>query len=61
MLIDPKNGREFNADKLPRGGKARDAVLATLREVPIPQKMRGPMFSLQERALLKQSEVGHVR
>jgi len=55
MLID-NNKREFNPDKLPKNPKARAAVLATIREIPEPQKMRGGnMFSIEARAVLKLS------
>lgn len=58
MLID-NNGREVRAESLPKNRKAREAALATVQEVLVPQKMRGPMFSLGERAFLKQSESQH--
>ena len=53
MLIDD-NGREVRADSLPRNRKAREAVLATLREIPVPHKDKSGMFRLGLRATLRE-------
>lgn len=52
MLID-KQGRVVNPDKLPKGKARREAALAELREVPGPHKRHGTMFTLDQRARLK--------
>lgn len=52
MLID-KQGRTVKADKLPRGGRARDAALASVREVLVPERTRDASFTLGARAELK--------
>lgn len=49
MLID-KQGKVFNPDNLPRGRKAKEAALATLREVLVPGAPKGGMFRLDKRA-----------
>lgn len=51
MLIDT-NGKQFRAEKLPKGGRAKEAVLATLSEVLEPAPQKGGSFSLGERARL---------
>lgn len=54
MLIDPKTLKTVNPDNLPKGRDARQAALATLREVLVPRapgKHEG--FKLGERASLK--------
>jgi hypothetical protein len=57
MLIDT-NGREVRADKLPRNPKARDAALASVREILVPAPQRpstlGGMFKLEARAILRE-------
>jgi len=53
MLIN-SNGREMRAETLPKGGKPRDAALATLREVLVPASIQKGMFTLGERALLRE-------
>jgi hypothetical protein len=53
MLID-KNGRIVRQEKLPKGGRAAQAVLANLREVPEPRKDKGGMFNLGQRAMLRE-------
>lgn len=55
MLIDNK-GRVVRAEKLPRGGKARDAALASVREVLVPERKQDSTFSLGARALLKEAK-----
>lgn len=52
MLINTQ-GKAVNPETLPKGGKQREAVLATLREVHVvrsTKKLRS--FSIQERARL---------
>lgn len=51
MLID-KKGRIVDPDKLPKG--KREAALAELREVPGPHKRHGTMFTLEQRAVLRE-------
>lgn len=45
MLID-NNGRAVRAEKLPKHGKAREAALASVREVHVPAAPRDSMFKL---------------
>lgn len=53
MLFDSK-GKPVGAKALPEGKKAREAVLATLREVHIPRRPgKGEGFKLGDRAKLK--------
>lgn len=53
MLFDQK-GKPFNPDNLPQGRKAREAVLATLREVLVPRRPgKHEGFKLQQRARFK--------
>lgn len=53
MLFDQK-GKPFNPDNLPQGHKAREAVLATLREVLVPRRPgKHEGFKLQQRARFK--------
>lgn len=56
MLID-KQGRIVRADKLPRGGKAREAALASAREVLVPERTRDASFTLGARAFLKETKL----
>ena len=53
MLID-KKGRSVAPDKLPKGKAKREAALAELREVPGPHKRHGTMFTLEQRAVLRE-------
>ncbi len=53
MLID-KKGRIVDPDKLPKGRAKREAALAELREVPGPHKRHGTMFTLEQRAVLRE-------
>ena len=53
MLID-KNGRIVGPDKLPKGRARREAALAELREVPGPHRRHGTMFTLEQRAVLRE-------
>ena len=53
MLID-KKGRTIDLDKLPKGRAKREAALAELREVPVPHKRHGAMFTLEQRAVLRE-------
>lgn len=55
MLID-KQGRIVDPDKLPKGRAKREAALAELREVPGPHKRHGTMFTLEQRARLKEGK-----
>lgn len=52
MLID-KQGRVVNPDKLPKGKAKREAALAELREVPDRWRGHGKLFTLEQRARLK--------
>lgn len=51
MLIDNK-GRVYDPKKLPQGRKAREAVIAGLREVFPIQHRHADLFKLQKRARL---------
>ncbi len=53
MLID-KKGRIVDPDKLPKGRAKREAALAELHEVPGPHKRHGTMFTLEQRAVLRE-------
>ena len=53
MLID-KQGRAVNPDKLPKGKAKRHAALAELREVPDRWRGHGKMFTLEQRARLRE-------
>ena len=53
MLID-KKGRIVDPDKLPKGRAKREAALAELREVPGPHKRHGTLFTLEQRAVLRE-------
>lgn len=55
MLID-KKGRIIYPDKLPKGKAKREAALAELREVPGPHKRHGTMFTLEQRAVLREGK-----
>lgn len=52
MLIN-KQGLIVNPDKLPKGRAKREAALAELREVPGRWRGHGKMFTLEQRARLK--------
>lgn len=52
MLVD-KNNKEYNPKNLPTNRKAKEAVLATLREVQVYPKRGGKFHVLSERAALK--------
>lgn len=54
MLID-KHGRAVNQDKLPKGKAKRQAALAELREVPGSWRGHGKMFTLEQRARLREA------
>lgn len=54
MLVDTQ-GRIVKPESLPKGRKAREAALATLREVHAPQHKRAPGFCIEERARLANS------
>lgn len=51
MLLQ-KDGKVFNPKHLPSGRAAREAVLATLREVRAPVRDRSKWFQIGERARL---------
>lgn len=53
MLID-KMGRKVNPYKLPKGKAKREAALAELREVPDLWRGHGKMFTLGQRARLRE-------
>lgn len=53
MLIN-KKGLIIDPDKLPKGKAKREAALAELREVPGPHKRHGTMFTLGQRAVLRE-------
>lgn len=54
MLID-KQGRIVNPDKLPKGKAKRQAALAELREVPGRWRGHGKMFTIEQRARLREA------
>lgn len=49
MLLNSK-GQKVDPTTLPRGRKEREAVLATLREVHEPERVRNRMFYIESRA-----------
>lgn len=53
MLFNTK-GKRIDPDKLPKGGKAREAALSALRELLAPEAghRHGDMFKLGTRARL---------
>ena len=53
MLIDKKGGT-IDPNKLPKGRAKREAALAELREVPVPHKRHGTLFTLEQRAVLRE-------
>lgn len=53
MLID-QSGNLFDPRKLPKGRKAREAVLATLTEVPKGFHGHAHMFNVQRRFKLRE-------
>ena len=53
MLID-KKGRIVDPDKLPKGWAKRKAALAELHEVPWRHKRHGTLFTLEQRAVLRE-------